>query len=52
MTEKNEQSINFYESLTLRRNRKCRINRFNLKHNRFNFNRFNHFRKILQDQNK
>jgi hypothetical protein len=26
MTEKNEKSINFYESLTLRRNRECRIN--------------------------
>ncbi len=45
MTERNEKSINFYESLTLRRDRKCRINRFN----RFDFN---HFRKASQDQDK
>ncbi len=44
MTERNKKSINFYEFLTLRRNRKCRINRFN-----FNFN---HLRKISQNQNK
>jgi hypothetical protein len=45
MTERNEKSINFYKSLTLRRNRECRINRFN----RFDFN---HFRKASQDQDK
>jgi hypothetical protein len=45
MTKKNEKSINFYESLTLRRNRKCRVNRFN----RFDFN---HFRKVSQNQDK
>jgi hypothetical protein len=45
MTEKNEKSANFYEFLTLRRNRECRINRFN----RFDFN---HSRKVSQDQNK
>jgi hypothetical protein len=50
MTERNEKSINFYESLTLRRNRECRtarVNRSNL--NRFDFNRFNHFREASQD---
>ncbi len=38
MTKKNEKLINSYESLTLRRDRECRVNRFN----RFYFN---HFRK-------
>jgi hypothetical protein len=52
MTEKKEKSVNFYEFLILRRDRACRINRFNLKHSRFNFNRLNHFRKASQDQNK
>jgi hypothetical protein len=52
MTERNEKSANFYESLTLRRDRECRINRFNLKHNHFNFNRFNHLREVSQDQDK
>jgi long-subunit acyl-CoA synthetase (AMP-forming) len=45
MTERNEKSANFYESLTLRRNRECRISRFN----RFDLN---HSRKASQDQNK
>jgi hypothetical protein len=47
MTKKNERSANFYEFLTLRRDRECRINRFSLRHNRFN-----HSRRISQDQNK
>jgi glutamate synthase domain-containing protein 3 len=47
MTKRNEKSINFYESLTLRRNRECRINRFNL-----NFNRLSHSRKASQNQDK
>jgi hypothetical protein len=45
MTERNEKSVNFYESLTLRRDRECRVNRFN----RFDFN---HLRKASQNQNK
>jgi hypothetical protein len=45
MTKKNERSINFYESLTLRRNRECRVNWFN----RLDFN---HSRKTSQDQDK
>ncbi len=45
MTERNEKSINFYEFLTLRRDRECRVNRFN----RFDFN---HFREASQDQDK
>jgi hypothetical protein len=57
MTKRNEKSINSYESVTLRSNRECRINRFNLRHNRFNFNRlnfsrFNHSRKASQNQDK
>jgi hypothetical protein len=42
MTKRNEKLINFYKFLTLRRNRKCRINRFD----------FNHFRKASQNQDK
>ncbi len=42
MTERNEKSVNSYESLTLRRNRKCRVNRLNL----------SHLRKASQDQDK
>jgi hypothetical protein len=45
MTEKNEKSVNFYEFLTLRRDRECRVNRFN----RFDFN---HSRKASQNQDK
>jgi hypothetical protein len=48
MTERNEKLVNFYKFLTLRRNRKCRLNRLC----RFDFNRFNHFRKISQNQDK
>jgi hypothetical protein len=36
MTERNEKSVNFYESLTLRRDRECRVNRSN----RLDFNSF------------
>ncbi len=42
MTERNEKSANFYESLTLRRDRECRVNWFNL----------NHLWKASQDQDK
>jgi cystathionine beta-lyase family protein involved in aluminum resistance len=59
MTEKNEKSANFHESLTLRRDRKCRVNRVNLKRNRVNFrrcrldlNRLSHSREASQDQDK
>jgi hypothetical protein len=45
MTEKNEKSVDFYESLTLRRNRECQVNRFN----RFNLS---HSRKASQDSDK
>jgi long-subunit acyl-CoA synthetase (AMP-forming) len=45
MTERNEKLINSCEFLTLRRDRECRVNRFN----RFDFN---HFRKISQNQDK
>jgi hypothetical protein len=45
MTERNEKSINFYEFLTLRRNRECRVSRSS----RLDFN---HSRKASQDQNK
>ncbi len=45
MTKRNEKSINFYKSLTLRRNREYRVNWFN----RLDFN---HFRKISQNQDK
>jgi uncharacterized protein (UPF0305 family) len=48
MTKKNEKSINFYESLTLRQDRERRVNRFC----RFCFNCFNHLRKASQNQNK
>ncbi len=40
MTERNEESINFYESLTLRRDRECRVNRFS------------HSREASQNQDK
>jgi hypothetical protein len=40
MIERNEKSVNSYESLTLRRDRECRISRFS------------HFRKASQNQNK
>jgi hypothetical protein len=39
MTERNVKSINFHESLTLRRNRECQVNRINFD--------LNHFRKAL-----
>jgi hypothetical protein len=45
MTERNEKSANSYESLTLRRDRECRVNRFS----RLDFN---HFRKASQNQDK
>jgi hypothetical protein len=52
MIKRNKKSINSYESLTLRRNRECRLSRFSLKCNRFDFNRRSHCRAISQDQNK
>jgi hypothetical protein len=44
MTKRNEKSANSYESLTLRRNRECRVSRFNLN--------LSHFREASQDQDK
>jgi hypothetical protein len=52
MTKKNERSANFHESLTLRRDRECRVSRVNLRRCRFDLNHFNHSRKVSQDQNK
>jgi hypothetical protein len=52
MTERNEKSTDLYESLTLHRDRECRINRLNLKHSRLSFSRLNHSRKASQDQDK
>jgi hypothetical protein len=45
MTERNERSVNSYESLTLRRDRECRVSRSS----RFDLS---HFRKASQDQDK
>jgi hypothetical protein len=45
MTERNERSANSYESLTLRRDRECRVSRFN----RLDLN---HSRKASQNQDK
>jgi uncharacterized membrane protein YccC len=45
MTERNERSANSYESLTLRRDRECRVSRFS----RFDLN---HLREASQDQDK
>jgi hypothetical protein len=52
MTERNERSANSHESLTLRRDRECRVSRVNLRRCRFDFNRLSHFREASQDQNK
>jgi flagellar biosynthesis GTPase FlhF len=48
MTKRNERSANFYESLTLRQDRKCRVSRFC----HLDFNRFSHFQKTSQNQDK
>ncbi len=45
MTRRNEKSANFYESLTLRRDRECRV-----KFNQFDFNR--HLEESSQNSNK
>ncbi len=53
ITKQNERSIDFHEFLILRRDRERRtieINRFN--RSRFDFNRFRHFQKVSQDQDK
>ncbi len=59
MTERNEKSVNFHESLTLRRDRECRVNRVNLRRSRINLKRcrfdlshLNHSREVSQDQDK
>jgi hypothetical protein len=53
MTKRNERLINLHESLTLRRDRECRVNfkrsRVNLKRCDFDLNRFNHSREVSQD---
>jgi hypothetical protein len=53
MTKRNEKSVDFYESLTLRRDRErraVRVNRFS--RSRLDLNRFCHSREVSQDQNK
>jgi hypothetical protein len=55
MTERNEKSVNFHESLTLRRDRECRtirVSQRNSRRNRLDFSRLNHFREVSQDQDK
>jgi hypothetical protein len=55
MTEKNEKSANSYESLTLRRDRECRVirdSRLSSNRSRLDLSRFSHSRKASQDQDK
>jgi hypothetical protein len=59
MTEKNERSVNFHESLTLRRDRECRVSRVNFRRSRvslrrcrLDLSRLNHLRETSQDQDK
>jgi hypothetical protein len=52
MTERNERSANSHESLTLRRDRECRVNRVNLRRCRLDLSRLSHFREASQDQDK
>jgi hypothetical protein len=52
MTERNEKSVNFHESLTLRRDRECRVSRVNLRDSRLDLSRFSHSRETSQDQDK
>ncbi len=59
MTERNEESTNSHESLTLRRDRECRVNRVNFRRSRVNLRRccldlshLNHSWKASQDQDK
>jgi hypothetical protein len=56
MTERNEKSVNSHESLTLRRDRECRVSWVNLRRSRvslrrcrFDLNHFNHSREASQD---
>jgi hypothetical protein len=44
MTKRNKRSINFYKSLTLRRNRECRVNRLKFY--------LDHSREVSQNQDK
>jgi hypothetical protein len=48
MTERNERSANSYESLTLRRDRECRVSRLC----RFDLSRLSHLREASQNQDK
>jgi hypothetical protein len=56
MTERNEKSANFHESLTLRRDRECRVSlrrsRVNLRRCDLDLSRLNHSREDSQDQNR
>jgi hypothetical protein len=55
MTARNEKSVNFHESLTLRRDRECRtarVSQRSLRRSRLSLSRFNHSREASQDQNK
>jgi vacuolar-type H+-ATPase subunit I/STV1 len=57
MTKRNERSVNFHESLTLRRDRECRVSRVNFRRSRVSLRRcrldlshLNHSREASQDQ--
>jgi hypothetical protein len=59
MTERNEKSANSHESLTLRRDRECRVSRVSFKRSRVNLkrccldlSRLNNLREASQDQDK
>ncbi len=52
MTKKNEKLINFYEFLTLRRNRECRINRLSFKHSRVYLKSFYKFCEKFEKKKK
>jgi hypothetical protein len=53
MTERNEKSINFHESLTLRRDREYRTTRVKQRSSkRLDLSRLNHSQKASQDQDK
>jgi hypothetical protein len=52
MTKRNDKSINSHESLTLRRDRECRVSRVNLRRCRLDLSRLSHFREVSQDQDK
>jgi hypothetical protein len=57
MTERYEKSANFHESLTLRRDRKCRaarvrVSQRSFRRSRLNLSRLSHSREAPQDQDR